>query len=236
MTRRYRDKERSSPTANTSSTLPEKKVTSQQTAASHSKVQTKQPLPKTNKKIDMGAALNFGKTDLGINSPTHRNTHAEEDLFATDNIVTANNNGISRNHNNNDDLFKACSTPSPTNIKVDNHSDFEFNPREDEPEFGDFASAFGDAAAVGAKQPIATAPIKDSFADFNVGFVTSPTNANLTNSLFDAAPQQSISLFGPSGGNSLSSLMSQPQSQTPSADLLSDFGGLNMNSPALNGE
>lgn len=31
------------------------------------------------KKIDMGAAKNFGKsTDLGINSPTHRNTHAEE--------------------------------------------------------------------------------------------------------------------------------------------------------------
>lgn len=185
----------------------------------------------------MGAALNFGKTDLGINSPTHRNTHAEEDLFATDNVVTANNNGLSRNNNNNEDLFKSCSTPSPINIKADNQSDFEFNPREDEPEFGDFASAFGDAAAVGSKQPIATVPIKDSFADFNAGFVTSPNNANMTNSLFDVAPpQQTISLFGPPSGSSLSSLMTQPQSQAPSADLLSDFGGLNMNSPALNGE
>lgn len=197
---------------------------------------------KVTKKIDMGAASNFGKNDLGINSPTHRNTHAEEDLF--DNQT---NNNI---HNNNsiiktDDLFKTCGTPSPTNIKIDNHSgagDLDFNPREDESqEFGDFASAFG----VHTKQPAPPSQAssletkKDAFADFGSAFVsgvTSPNqNTNSTNLLFDTNPiggGLSGSLFGV-GIPSMPSLTIQ---QTPSTDLLSDFGGLSLNAPVFNGK
>lgn len=210
----------------------------------------------TNKRIDMGAASNFGKNELGINSPTHRNTHAEEDLFdsvpssssAVNNRSNINNNNIN-NNNKHDDLFKTCSgASSPTNSRAD---DFDFNPREDENEFGDFASAF--ASTTGSMEnsnvvkpmpTTAAAASSSSFADFDVCFdatVTAPpvnANASLSSSLlFDSAPPLMFGGGMQQQGNSLAGLMSSPpQQQQQTTDLLSDFGGLNMNSPALSGK
>lgn len=180
----------------------------------------------------MGAATNFGKSDLGINSPTHRNTHAEEDLFAADS-APSNNNNIGKPIEN---MFKTCS-PSPTNIlKNDNQNDFDFNPREDETEFGDFASAFGSTTL---KED---AP-KDDFADFGNVFAqpaAAPTSNNANNLLLDPSP---MSMFGQFTSNPVnlmtpSNLYQQQQQQQPQVttnDLLSDFGGLNFNAP-VNGE
>lgn len=187
---------------------------------------TKAPQPKSAKKIDMGAATNFGKNDLGINSPTHRNTHAEEDLFSAD-TTPSNNNNITKPVEN---MFKTCS-PSPTNIKNDN--DLDFNPREDENEFGDFASAFG-------SQTLKDDVPKD-FADFgNVGNVfapAAPTSNNANNLLLDPSP---MSMFGqftnPTNLMTPPSNLYQQQPQPSSDDLLSDFGGLSFSAPVSNGE
>lgn len=174
----------------------------------------------------MGAATNFGKNDLGINSPTHRNTHAEEDLFSADS-TPSNNNNITKPMEN---MFKTCS-PSPTNIKNDN--DLDFNPREDENEFGDFASAFGSTTLKD--------DVPKDFADFGNVFAqpAAPTSNNANNLLLDPSP---MSMFGQF--TSPTNLMTppsnlyqqQPQPQPSSDDLLSDFGGLSFNAPVSNGE
>lgn len=195
----------------------------------------------------MGAASTFGKNDLGINSPTHRNTHAEEDLFATDNNTTLSsvtNNKSNNNHLSGGTFFETCKTPSPTNIKLDNQNDFEFNPREDEHEFGDFESAFGGESIgnIVAPKSVQSTTTKDAFADFGSAFITSPSSSNansLSNSLlFDSVPPPSASLplFGASS-NQLNNLMGAPQQPAaPTHDLLSDFGGLNMNTSVFNGK
>ncbi|XP_037822168.1 clathrin interactor 1 isoform X2 [Lucilia sericata] len=148
------------------------------------------------KKIDMGAAANFGKTSTvpsnaaGIHSPTHRDTPGEgnNDLIGYSPI---NNNtmGISSSHesnttnstttnvnNNNalDSLFKTCSPKSEKtlNSAAINDDLDDFNPRaaeQQQNEFGDFASAFG---GVSAEPPSASltgiaASTNDDFADFS---------------------------------------------------------------------
>lgn len=178
----------------------------------------------------MGAATNFGKSDLGINSPTHRNTHAEEDLFSGDSTPSNNNNNTKQATEN---MFKTCSPSPSTTPKNDNRHDLDFNPREDENEFGDFASAFGSATL---KDDVP----KDDFADFSNVFAQSaaPTSNNANNLLLDPSP---MSMFGQFTNNPIN-LMSpsnlyQPQQQPqPSSDLLSDFGGLTFNAPVSNGE
>ncbi|KAG4067276.1 hypothetical protein HA402_000267 [Bradysia odoriphaga] len=227
--RRYRDKDRSSPVSSSYSNTDRKpQSTINVTVNPKNPVITKAPLPKSAKKIDMGAATNFGKSDLGINSPTHRNTHAEEDLFSADSTPSNNNN----NTNPTENMFKTCS-PSPTNIKNDNRNDLDFNPREDENEFGDFASAFG---SVTLKDDVP----KDDFADFSNVFAqpaAPQTSNNANNLLLDPSP---MSMFGQFTNNPVN-LMSpsnlyQPQQQQPqpASDLLSDFGGLTFNAPVSN--
>uniref|UniRef100_A0A1Q3FUG9 Putative equilibrative nucleoside transporter protein n=1 Tax=Culex tarsalis TaxID=7177 RepID=A0A1Q3FUG9_CULTA len=190
---------------------------------------TKQPVgSKATKKIDMGAASSFGKStstagstnvptaDLGINSPTHRNTHAEE-ILVTHDATTA------------DDLFKTC--PGPPSVgspgKLDELDDF--NPRAaDGPaggqEFGDFESAFG--------APQASKPA-DDFADFAAFGPTAAAAAVPTPAV--AAPSTDL-FFGmsPSSGpavNLFGGLPQQQQPATPAAnDLLSDLSGLSLGS------
>lgn len=173
----------------------------------------------------MGAATNFGRDELGINSPTHRNTHAEEDLFATSNTTTV---PTVNKADSLDDIFKTCSN---TNIVDSNQSnkteeDF-FNPRDDESqEFGDFASAFG--ASEQTAQPekiieniaIASDVKKNDFADFTSAFDSNHTTSNTSN---DPA-------------NLLFAINSTPNAQTTTAsnsnpkvgDLLSDLDGLSL--------
>lgn len=196
------------------------------------------------KKIDMGAASSFGKSfdDLGINSPTHRNTHAEEDLFDNNNIMSTSSKPAP--------VFKTCPPPSPPSTRsgaVDNHGDFDFNPREDEADdFGDFTSAFAPTktAAAASTSAAFAADFGSAFVDAgasNANNIVSGANNGL---LFETiAPQRpaEVSLFGsPLATNSTASLaniMAQPIAASGGGnDLLSDFGGLNMNTPVFNGE
>lgn len=182
------------------------------------------------KKIDMGAASTYGRDTIGINSPTHRNTHAEEDLFGTSAVVlTENPNDLL------DDIFKTCPTTSASAgeiIQGTNDDDF-FNPRGEErdQEFGDFASAFGNPAAATAlptQQPNLTLPSvkKDEFADFGAAFTAS-------DEAIAAVDDNNSSLF-----NLASSPPSNQQvsNAKPVADLLADLDGLNLATPLPSGK
>lgn len=178
------------------------------------------PTPQTNsnvvkvpsKKIDLGAAANFGKKDLGINSPTHKNTHAEE-IFSPNNntkqIITTNNihnnNGKTNSNDILEDLFQTSdSTLTPPSARKTQNKlsdDFDdFNPRAEEAtEFGDFASAFGAGGNNKSNKNIdndklnkaKTANKIDEFADFSSAFTGSKTitsNSNNANNLFGTSP------------------------------------------------
>lgn len=186
----------------------------------------------------MGAATNFGRDKLGINSPTHRSTHAEDDLFATNDDLSA---AASKNNNLLDDIFKTCATVSPTTspttvldtngAKLSNNSNDDFfNPRGDEPqEFGDFACAFGNTS-----DPIASVPTthisdtkKDGFADFSSAFETKSTTCNVESSadlLF--ATNLSPAVFDQASSKSSQKI----------EDLLSDLDGLSLDSPVPSGK
>lgn len=264
--RRYRDKERVSPTTSNAAQQQQQDTTRSTsaagtTASARVKQQAQQAQVATKpvtggggnvtKKIDMGAASGFGKLDdddLGINSPTHRHTHAEDDLFDNNNTISS--KPITTT------VFKTCPPPSPPSTRSAAHADFgDFNPREDENEFGDFASAFGSgSSAVTATIPssVANVTTKKSAvnnpnaagvfaADFGSAFIGSGaavTPASNNGLLFDAipvAPSAEISLFG-SPLASQSQLHDATQRTAAGNDLLSDFGGLNMNTSIFNGE
>lgn len=251
--RRYRDKERSepasvTPSASTASsaptptpapvtTTPVRAITPSETKKSTSINLTVNPKSLTSanstikstkitKKIDMGAASNFGRDELGINSPTHRNTHAEEDLFATSTTPTITSSG---NQSDLDDLFKTCSTTnnfvsnpvSPQSNNVIKDDDF-FNPREEESqEFGDFASAFSTSTEPSQPEKIAENDTKkNDFADFG--------------SAFDAEQQISSNTIN-DPANLLFAINSTPNAQNTTSnsnlkvgDLLSDLDGLSL--------
>lgn len=202
----------------------------------------------------MGAASTFGQsTDLGINSPTHRNTHDEEDLFDNNNYMPVSSSSARG------PVFKTCPPPSPPSSRNDNHQhdDFEFNPREDENDFGDFTSAFGSSKPA---QQLATSNVDIFAADFGDAFsaaaAPAPSSVASNSLLFDTSvplpamkpigvsSNNDISLFGsPLGTSNMSNIFASsgaaPQPLMTSlggADLLSDFGGLNMNSPVLSGK
>lgn len=184
------------------------------------------------KKIDMGAALNYGKSsDLGINSPTHRNTHSE-DLFGDEPVVKK----IPASRSNNDiieDIFSSSSSAPAID---------DFDPRAEEtaPDFGDFAAAFGSSNAP-AKAPLAPPVATNEFADFSSAFSSSskPDFSSaaapppVENFLFSAQPaptQSSNSLLGSAdlfGNSVITSAFTSPTGANK--DLLSDFGELNLN-------
>lgn len=162
------------------------------------------------KKIDLGAAANYGK-DVNINSPTHKNTHSEES------VVSPNNN---TSNDLLDDLFKTC----PVSNLVEND---DFNPRASEQqtsngEFGDFSQAFSQTKPAPSTDLLNDVSPKDEFADFSSAFVASPAsqqkqpNLMTHNLLLQPAPGFT--------GNAVNS-----------ADLLStDLGGLSMNDSGFN--
>ncbi|KAH8409713.1 hypothetical protein KR222_002438, partial [Zaprionus bogoriensis] len=146
------------------------------------------------KKINLGAAANFGKapSGVGIHSPTHRDTPNTNsvDLMGGSSINNNNNSssssgsnniGNSRNKSNNtasnnndllDDIFKTCGpTPEKTlnSAAVIVDDDDDFNPRAGDAastqEFGDFAAAFGGSSVSPPSTGLATAG-NDEFADF----------------------------------------------------------------------
>ncbi|XP_058812259.1 telomere length regulation protein TEL2 homolog isoform X2 [Topomyia yanbarensis] len=210
-------------TSTTATTAVEKKINlnikSPSVAAATVKANVAAAAAKSAKKINMGAASNYGKsTDLGINSPTHRNTHAEEVISPASNTSGKHNNEIL------EDLFNTC--PATSSSKSPSDLD-DFNPRADDPipptgpEFGDFESAFG-----GAKKP---AKSSDDFADFTA-FRSAPTATGPTNELF-LGMNQSVtpaSAIAPSGMTMFATHQQQPAAATN--DLLSDLSGLSLGS------
>lgn len=165
------------------------------------------------KKIDMGAAANFGKQSsvssnaAGIHSPTHRDTPGEgnNDLIGYS-PINNNNMGISSSHesnntnttttnNNNaiDSLFKTCSPKSEKTLNsaaIINDDLDDFNPRaaeQQQNEFGDFASAFGSVAAEPPSASLGgiTSSTNDDFADFSAfqGSSTTSNSTTLTSSM-----------------------------------------------------
>lgn len=264
--RRYRDKEpttapvTTTPRATTPSEVKKAtiNVTVNPKSLSSNALPTSVPKPaiKVTKKIDMGAATNFGRDEMGINSPTHRNTHAEEDLFATSNTIETTTATSSNKADLLDDIFKTCSsTSNPVSEKMLPHGDDDFfNPREDESqEFGDFASAFGTStqttttpvavASVATPAPATviaqpTQPIeqaietddtkKNEFADFGSAFTTT-TNQTSSNSNDPA--------------NLLFAINTTPNAQQTTSnsnqkvgDLLSDLDGLTLDVSVPTGE
>lgn len=220
--------------SSTSNTVVEKKINlnikSPGVATAAVKPVTTAPASKQAKKIDMGAAKHFGKsTDLGINSPTHRNTHAEEIISPSDA-----SSGKPSNNEVLEDLFRSCPAP-PSVGSPSKDADFDdFNPRADdtagpsaEQEFGDFESAFG--------KPVPSKPVvgtSSEFADF-AAFSSAPLpvsndllfglNANATSVAPAATP--GVNLFGIQ-----QSLPQAQQSTSVANDLLSDLSGLSLGS------
>lgn len=248
---RYRDKERVRPTtpsaaaavaapattATVRSTTPsEKKPTinltvNPKTIANPAASGKSVGLAKVTKKIDMGAATNYGaRSDLGINSPTHRSTHAEGDLFSAEDSPSVT---VSNQPDLLDDIFKTCApsgtiTP-PTN---QNRIDDDFNPRADDAqEFGDFASAFGNGSVPPTPTAVSKpASVGDEFADFSSAFVpAAPGPATIdavnTNDFLFGSPNITQPLFSQSEPTSLIS------NKAPVADLLSDLDGLSLGAP-----
>uniref|UniRef100_A0A1L8DF86 Putative equilibrative nucleoside transporter protein n=1 Tax=Nyssomyia neivai TaxID=330878 RepID=A0A1L8DF86_9DIPT len=231
--KRYYDKERSSPSRTTPTSAAASssisiEVKKQQTNPTKTPIK-QQPVVKPNKKIDMGAAANFGKnTDLGINSPTHKSTH-DEDLFSPNNNTMA-----TKDNDLLDDLFRTCApAQSKGGDSLVSGGEDDFNPRaEDNQEFGDFASAFG-----GESAPVAPVKKEDEFADFSAAFLGGgppPAQSNANNLLLTTTPLTSNN-FGPSPTiNMFGSAMPSAAAAAPAQDLLSDFSGLQLNTSPLN--
>lgn len=262
--KRYRDKERSSsPTiaAATASTTVENVVTIPPTFKADDKkpISVKAPVSitktvgttasssarTTKKGINMGAASNYGKnSELGINSPTHRNTH-NEDLFGTSDTSNV----------------SAKKTTSSIIEDIFNDASDDFNPRAEEPtpkvsgDFGDFESAFGNesqAPKLTSSTVVTAKPVVDSdFADFSSAFDSSQASSSQQstaipldndNFLFSSSPQPITTTAMPQTSSTNNNLLSADlfgnsvltsaftASQASSnKDLLSDFGDLTLN-------
>lgn len=206
---------------------------------------------KTAKKIDLGAASNYGKTvDFGINSPTHRNTH-NEDLFVSEPEVVK-SKPVKSNNSIIEDIFASA----------EGGDDDDFDPRAEEKsqDFGDFESAFT-GQQVASVKPVAPQQAAQStsseFADFSAfnaptASLPAPTAApssqsDIDNFLFEsplppqsssAAPQPSVpastsfldgtDLFG---NNVITNAFTSPPTSLTGTnkDLLSDFDNLTLN-------
>lgn len=248
--RRYHDKERSSTPDQVVTSAPTFKATDDNSKKPISVKTTVKPLAAATlttaatrgaKKIDMGAALNYGKaSELGINSPTHRNTH-NEDLFGSEPVVSKTSN--SRNNN---DIIEDIFSSATSNDPID-----DFDPRSTEPtaDFGDFASAFGGSEAALPSKPSVVAPHATEFAaDFSSAFSSPPASTvdfssqpiaasvppPVDNFLFAAQPASTQStnnsLLGSAdlfGNSVITHAFTYPSAGNK--DLLSDFGDLTLN-------
>ncbi|KRF83555.1 telomere length regulation protein TEL2 homolog isoform X1 [Drosophila virilis] len=204
--------------------------------------------PPTQKKINLGAAANFGKTPnaAGIHSPTHRDTPTTNsvDLMGSTSPNNNNNNKSNTPSNNNDlldDLFKTCaSTPpqqQPQGEKTLNSAavivddDDDFNPRAADAaatqEFGDFAAAFGSGLSPPSTGILPTAG-NDEFADFDAFQSSSTATASSTsaldgNLLTTATPaNDAFDLFN------AATPAAAPTAATTATDLLAGLGDLSI--------
>lgn len=191
------------------------------------------------KKIDMGAAKNFGQSaDLGINSPTHRNTHAEE-IISTSDATTSGKLQQQQSNEILDDLFRTC-PPAPPSIGSPARDDFDdFNPRADDfgmsggvkggQEFGDFESAFGKPTPKAASNEFA------DFAAFSSAPVPTPVAAPSSDLFFGLNPSATSAAPASAEMNLFGMAQQQQQPAAQGNDLLSDLSGLSLGG-STNGE
>ncbi|KAL5284752.1 CLINT1 family protein [Megaselia abdita] len=232
-TRRYRDREQSS-YGNDEPAVEARENTKSfsmnlKTTAKSSQENSKSAL-NVGKKIDLGAAANFGKpsTLSGIHSPTHLESNVKP-------IVNTNNNLI-------DDLFKTC----PPKQKSGSHDDFaDFDPRAETStggdDFGDFESVF-EAPKPQQQQQLPSFQQSDNsenFADFQSAFDSTPVNPSFTSSTSNSTVAQSsnsFDLFGSTMPAAPAPVVSNIENSS-NADLLSGLSDLTISpNPAFNGE
>ncbi|KAL5284753.1 CLINT1 family protein [Megaselia abdita] len=231
-TRRYRDREQSS-YGNDEPAVEARENTKSfsmnlKTTAKSSQENSKSAL-NVGKKIDLGAAANFGKpsTLSGIHSPTHLESNVKP-------IVNTNNNLI-------DDLFKTC----PPKQKSGSHDDFaDFDPRAETStggdDFGDFESVF-EAPKPQQQQQLPSFQQSDNsenFADFQSAFDSTPVNPSFTSSTSNSTVAQSsnsFDLFGSTMPAAPAPVVSNIENSS-NADLLSGLSDLTISpNPAFNG-
>ena len=222
---------------------------------------TKQPQnkqPVGNKKIDMGAAANFGKQSVpsnaaGIHSPTHRDTPGEtnNDLIGYSPInnntmgISSHESNISNtttanNNNGIDGLFKTCSpTKSEKTLNsaaIINDDLDDFNPRaveQQQNEFGDFASAFGSGGT--AEPPSASltgipSATNDDFADFSAFQGSSTASSGLDGNLLSTATPSNAAfdLFNSTVAGNTTNATTTNLGATTATDLLAGLGDLSI--------
>lgn len=220
---------------------------------------TRQPTVKPvvgSKKIDMGAAANFGKmspTVAGIHSPTHRDTptSGEDDLIGnngndvgvvasidTNNVIGVQQKVIGGKNSNNllDDIFKTCPAANDktlTSAAITSDDMDDFNPRAIESkqsqEFGDFTSAFDSGALPELPLTNIAAASTDEFADFSAFQGSSATNAlsGLDNSSLTTATPANDS-FDLFSGTSGTSAETAAIGALTTTDLLAGLGDLSI--------
>ncbi|EDV91558.1 GH13377 [Drosophila grimshawi] len=208
---------------------------------------TSTKMPPTQKKINLGAAANFGKTPnaAGIHSPTHRDTPTGNSVDLMGGVSPNNNSNNNKSNtpsNNNDlldDLFKTCApaTPQQESEKTLNSAavivddDDDFNPRAADAaptqEFGDFAAAFGGGSAP-PSTGILPATGNDEFADFaafqgsSTAAVSSSSSALDGQLLTTATPaNDAFDLFN-------ATTLAAPAAPTTATDLLAGLGDLSI--------
>lgn len=181
------------------------------------------------KKIDMGAAASFGKSDkFGINSPTHTagpttDYQQQGDLIGT----TDGGDGFGNNNNNDDDddLFKSIAPATRTTKPAAGVASDDF---------GDFSSAFGQPAATFSSSTTTNSNI-DEFADFSSAFVGTPGSPSAA--VLPVQPQQqqenilflsnpSPLLMAPTNNDGVHTMDGGASSRP---DLLADFGDMSLN-------
>ncbi|XP_011186009.2 telomere length regulation protein TEL2 homolog isoform X1 [Zeugodacus cucurbitae] len=220
---------------------------------------TRQPTAKPvvgSKKIDMGAAANFGKmspTAAGIHSPTHRDTPISggDDLIGSNgnnegSIASIDNNNLmgaqqksgggSNNNNLLDDIFKTCPAPNDktlTSAAITSDDLDDFDPRAIESkqsqEFGDFTSAFDSGALPELPSTNIAAASTDEFADFSAfqGSSGANTLSGLDNSLLTTATPANDSFDLFSGTSATIAETVAPGAST-TTDLLAGLGDLSI--------
>lgn len=201
---------------------------------------------KAAKKIDLGAASNYGKSvDFGINSPTHRNTH-NEDLFVSEPEVVKTRPAKTSNAII-EDIFASA----------EGGDDDDFDPRAEEKsqDFGDFESAFT-GQQVASVNPVAfqqpAQSTSSEFADFSAfnaptasmaaQAATASSQSDIDNFLFSSPPPPQPSSVAPPksfldgtdlfGNNVITSAFTSPPTSLTTGsgkDLLSDFDNLTLN-------
>ncbi|XP_067007482.2 clathrin interactor 1 isoform X2 [Anabrus simplex] len=166
------------------------------------------------KKIDLGAAANYGKDSNSSNSTPSKNS-----------LNKSSNQNTNKNEDLLNDILEGTAIRTNSNQVVDG-SDDDFNPRaSDLPappsgEFGDFSSAFEKQATISKNSETS-----DNFADFSSAFVEAPSNTNNQQLFTSMPPVLSNNKTVTSNGN----ISGFGQSN---ADLLSDLGGFSSLTPS----